>query len=76
MRSDLCFQLAVLGNIFAAGHHHLHEGEFPVQLGITIEQVAKCGQPLRNAFGVVEPINAQDDAAAVETVSDLGGPLR
>ena len=37
--------------------------------------MAKRSQFFWNSFGVVEPINTQDDAASTESLSDLCGPV-
>ena len=64
---DRGFNRAVAVEIRSGRHADLDEGQPPAQLGTACEHPIERLEPLGNAFGVVEPIDAQSEQAGLET---------
>ena len=61
-RFDLVHQRLVALQVLAARRADLHHRHAPAPLGIPLEQPRKGLQAIGNALGVVEAIDAEDDA--------------
>jgi hypothetical protein len=59
---QLTFEVFVFGDLRSAGDGKLHQHDFLAMLGIAIEQALEGGESLGDALGVVESVDAQDDA--------------
>src|SRR5437763_948563 len=63
---DVPPQLAVLAHLAAARHGNLNEREATTELGALRQQVFDRPQALDDPLRVVEPVDAEKDAAATE----------
>src|SRR5204862_2814779 len=63
---DVAPQLAVLANLAAARHGDLDERDAPAEIMALLEQELDRPQPLDDPLRVVEPIDAEQDAALAE----------
>ena len=68
-RLDARAQLGVLGNLGARRHRDLDERDLAAPLGVPLEQPRERLEPLGDALGVVEAIDAEDQLAAARASS-------
>ena len=73
---NLGLEFPIPGNIFAAGNHHLDHRNFAVLFRMQLKKVAKCRQSLRNALGVIEPVDSQQETPTLHVLCNLGSPGR
>ena len=73
---DLAAQLLVAGNLFPAGHRHLHQHGVAHRGSGTPQPLVERFEAKVDTLGVVEPVDAEDQlAAAPESLPELLGAL-
>src|ERR671924_683279 len=65
-RLDPELELRVLRNILAARHYDLSHGHSAQQVWIILQEPLKGSQAFGNSFGVIQPIDTQDDLPCPE----------
>src|ERR1700761_5217120 len=75
---DMCHQLfdlvhepSIGGYALAAGHDDLIERDMAPHRGIVLQEAGEGAQPLRNSFSVVQPVDTDGDADAIELAAYL-----
>ncbi len=70
---DLVHQPAITGDAFPAGHDDLIERNAATGGGVVAKQAGEGAQAFRNSFGVVQAVDADSDAHAVELPANFEG---
>src|SRR5262249_50176585 len=76
LRLDLAAQLAVLTRLASAGYGDLDDGEATAQPRPLLEQQLDRVQAFEDPLGVVEPVDAEEDAAGDELAAQGGDRAR